>query len=191
YCARAGSDGLIPRGALRRLTSAKRPDDVAADLVTAGLWERAEDGAYRVHDFLDYNPSAAAVAAKRDARVAAGRTGGIRSGQRRSKTEANGEANASGVASTKSNPVPIPDPEIPPKPPQGGSVSQEAPAGPSPGAPVPLALAPPEPKRRRKPPKAPEVPLPDGWGPKPGHYRTGDERGLDRAAVDREAQRFV
>src|SRR6185312_12876184 len=77
YCARTGSDGLIPKGALRRLTAAKKPDDVAAGLVAAGLWARAEDGAYRVHDFLDYNPSAAAVQAKREARAAAGKAGGI------------------------------------------------------------------------------------------------------------------
>lgn len=122
YCARAGSDGLIPKGSLRRLTPARKPDDVASRLVDAGLWEHADLGAFRVHDFLDYNPAAASVQAKRAARAAAGRAGGIRSGQVRSKDEATGEAIASGIASTKSNPVPSPpDPgSDPPNPPAGG-----------------------------------------------------------------------
>ncbi len=102
YCARYATDGRIPGAAIVRLT-AKKPIAVAARLVAAGLWE--VDGLdYVMHDFLDYNPSAAETRAKRESRAIAGRAGGIRSGQARSKPE----AIASPVASPMLNPLPVP-----------------------------------------------------------------------------------
>src|ERR1035437_4243353 len=47
-----------------------------------GLVE-AIDGGYQIHDFLDYNPSAAEVLALREARSTAGRNGGSRSADAR------------------------------------------------------------------------------------------------------------
>ncbi len=131
YCARHSTDGKIPLAAVPRMTAAKKWAAVAAKLQAAGLWESTPEG-YVVHDFLDYNPSASQVAAKREARAAAGKLGGSKSGEsRRSKSE----AIASGVASPMSNPVPSPpdprDPD-PPKPPEGGGDGSAAETKPDP-----------------------------------------------------------
>lgn len=63
YCARHLTDGLIPLGQAERMDySGERIER----LVSAGLWEKTEDG-YLVHDYLDYNPSRAEVLASREA----------------------------------------------------------------------------------------------------------------------------
>lgn len=65
WSSRHSTDGLVPdavvptlrswsRGAL--LKRNVRALDVAEQLVAVGLWERV-DGGYRIHDYLDYNPS--------------------------------------------------------------------------------------------------------------------------------------
>jgi hypothetical protein len=67
YCSRHLTDGFLPSGALSRLATFPRrvqASDLAAALVRVGLWEQAEDG-YRVHDYLDYNPSREQVERKR------------------------------------------------------------------------------------------------------------------------------
>lgn len=65
YCREHLTDGLIADKMLPTLVpgmaSTKR---AVAALVEAGLWHRAERG-YVVHDFLDWNPSRAAVEAQR------------------------------------------------------------------------------------------------------------------------------
>lgn len=63
WCLRNLTDGYIPNGQVNRLVD---PDAlaalgtdaraVAATLVACGLFEQA-DGGYRIHDFLDYQPS--------------------------------------------------------------------------------------------------------------------------------------
>ena len=102
YCARNDTDGVLPltkvdgllnmRGVYvdvgnpaavpvpgRNGTSGAidQPDpyDVAEHLVDVGLWEHREDGDYDVHDFLDYHPSKAQVAERREAKQRAGRAG--------------------------------------------------------------------------------------------------------------------
>lgn len=96
------------------------------------------DGAdYAIHDYLEWNPPADEIEVKRAKRAAAGRRGGIRSGEaRRSKNEANSEANASAKpkqmlkqtrskSEAKTNPVPVPsasyEAEIPPTPQKTGT----------------------------------------------------------------------
>lgn len=93
YCNRNLTDGFIPWGVARRLgslevvepdgkvwtlgrTSGMTGDDVTADwiislLIDAGLWEEVPNGqgridGYRVHDFLDFNPSRQDVEEKRE-----------------------------------------------------------------------------------------------------------------------------
>lgn len=126
------SDGFLSDSEVKLIGS---PKEVAA-LLRVGFLEVAEHG-YLLHDFLDYNPSADAVLAKQDVRRQAGRRGGEKSGEsRRSKPEsppapigeANREAIASPVASTESNPRPVPArpvPEDPPNPPGGGASPAE------------------------------------------------------------------
>ena len=71
YCREHLTDGFIADKMLSTLVpgapSWKRP---AAALVAAGLWHREERG-YRVHDFLEWNPSRAEVEAQRAAEAVA------------------------------------------------------------------------------------------------------------------------
>ena len=131
YCNRRRTDGLVPPGALRLLSRAKKPALVAAELVQAKLWEE-EEGGYRFHDFADYQPTTteceAASESRRGARQEAGRLGGLRSGEvrRAQQNEANAKQDASEAtkqtrskreANAKQNeapiPIPIPDPRDP------------------------------------------------------------------------------
>ena len=66
YCGRYLTDGLIPLGQLRKLADVDNAIELAARLVEVGLWEETEGG-FLVHDYLDYNPSAAKVKAERAA----------------------------------------------------------------------------------------------------------------------------
>lgn len=125
YCCRHASDGLVdyfyvsekvPNGNKRkRLTNA---------LVDAGLWDTDEKG-WRIHDFLDFNPSRAEIEEKRrqDAeRKAHGRD--TQSAKRPRGVRAESAGNPNGVRDVSSGPVPThPDPQRnnPPNPPTGGS----------------------------------------------------------------------
>lgn len=60
-------DGFIPERQVARLVNFEdlaKAEDLAGELVTAGLWERVAGG-YRIHDYHDYQPSAEAVRAER------------------------------------------------------------------------------------------------------------------------------
>ncbi|MGD0121687.1 MAG: hypothetical protein ABSC46_03895 [Candidatus Limnocylindrales bacterium] len=87
------TDGFVPAGQVVRLGGTL---ELAAALVEAGLWDRVEGG-YRIHDFLDYNPSRAGVEELRAAKSEAGHLGGLASGAARRKT---GEADAKQESST-------------------------------------------------------------------------------------------
>lgn len=108
------TDGFIPR---EQVEDWDPKLQLAERLVAAGLWHPAEhDGevGYRYHDWPDYQPTADEIAERRAKRAAAGRLGGIRSGEsRRSKAEANASASATPPAEasvkqkrTPSRPVP-------------------------------------------------------------------------------------
>lgn len=82
YCNRYLTDGFIPRGVVPGLLNLEGiavhtwdgelfggGEDatwqlVVADLIEAGLWEEVEGG-YRIHDYLDYQPSRQQVLAER------------------------------------------------------------------------------------------------------------------------------
>jgi hypothetical protein len=116
YSSAHGLDGKIPDSVARMIASRKELEAAMG----ANLLHRIDDG-YEVHDFLEYNPSAAEVAERRSKRQNAGRNGGKKSGDsRRSKSEANAssfastsdEAEENRDASTKTNPGPArPGPE--------------------------------------------------------------------------------
>lgn len=133
------TEGRIPRATA--LTIARQR--VWERLIEAGLMESLGDNGWQIHDYLDWNPSAAEVDGRRDrvskARSEAGRIGGLRSGETRRKSDApssNGEAKteASGEAKPEANhsskpqqneapspsPSPSPKKEDPPIGPQGG-----------------------------------------------------------------------
>jgi hypothetical protein len=143
YCNRQPArDGFIPAEVVRVLYPMPQPMKVAKRLVEVGLWE-AEEGGFRVHDYHVYQPSADSTEGLREKRAEAGRRGGQRSGEvRRSKAEANSEAdgkqNASGLprsneAKTKPVPVPVPEEDLNPIP-VSGSVADAPDPGPSPNA---------------------------------------------------------
>ncbi len=63
YAGRYLTDGLIGKQVIPKLG---RRAGVAA-LLAAGLWETAEGGAYRIHDFLQYQPSRREALERREA----------------------------------------------------------------------------------------------------------------------------
>src|SRR3989442_2286352 len=104
------TDGLIAPAVLRLLCRGfeQHTQRIAQALVSARLWEKCKGG-YRIHDFEDYQPSRAEVAARREIRQLAGRQGGLRSAAvRRSKSEANAQALASQANEANANPGPYP-----------------------------------------------------------------------------------
>lgn len=70
YASRYLTDGFIPHAIVAKLVvwdfeGAPSNYDLAERLVAAGLWELVEGG-YRIHDYLDYNPSREQVFAERE-----------------------------------------------------------------------------------------------------------------------------
>jgi hypothetical protein len=135
-CSRFATDGFVEHEFLLNAcvnvfpsrTRQKRVGAALASLLKHGRWHAPDHdcarcpqppaGSYVVHDYLEYQPSAAEAQARRDARVEAGRRGGLASGEkRRQEPEANAQAFASARASdeakqkrTPSRPVPSPLP---------------------------------------------------------------------------------
>lgn len=67
WCAEELTDGVMPASVPATLTAAPRGKALAKavnELVSAGLWDINPDGGWRVHDYLEYNPSAESVRAK-------------------------------------------------------------------------------------------------------------------------------
>lgn len=81
YCCQHGTNGHVSDSATRFITTKRRPLDA---LMEVGWIERNGSG-FVIPKFLDYNPSAEEVEAKREARSKAGQKGGLASGKVRSK----------------------------------------------------------------------------------------------------------
>jgi hypothetical protein len=97
------TDGFVPATILARWG---RPRD-ASRLVEVGLWHADEqDGekGWRFHEWAERQPTRAQKLAEREAKVEAGRIGGLRSG--RSRREANTKQSASGLVEPPSRPDP-------------------------------------------------------------------------------------
>jgi len=138
YCNKHLTDGFIPWSAARSLvpweflgprdekdrpiyrvcvTSGHSGDDVTSDFVIgvltdAAMWEKVEGG-YRIHDFLDYNPSKAEVLAARESKKEAGRLGGKRSAEAKhsiKQTASTAPSTPEAEAPAKLKPVPVPVP---------------------------------------------------------------------------------
>jgi hypothetical protein len=64
YCARQMSDGLIPAEEVKRLV--RKPRQTSIDeLLDRGLWVSILDGAYAIHDYLDWNDSRETILKRR------------------------------------------------------------------------------------------------------------------------------
>ena len=133
------TDGFIPDEQVPRLGGNA---DIAAKLITAGLWARF-DGGYQIHDFLEYNPSAEEV--KEQRATNAERQARWRGGQSKSNGVSNGGSNGDEDASTNSAPVPVPVPVPVPAPEKDSAAiaatPPEPPAKPPPKEPKPLTPA--------------------------------------------------
>jgi len=85
WCSQQLTDGYLAEHMVEELAGTRKQADL---LVKVNLWEPAEGG-YQIHDYLDYNPSADEVRAdqarKHEAKVKAGRAGGVASGAARRK----------------------------------------------------------------------------------------------------------
>lgn len=113
------TDGFIPDAAL---PTVRGDEALASELVRVRLWDRVEGG-FQFHEWnrdsdgTERNPTSEEVKRKRSVRAAAGRKGGIASGnsRRSSKPGSDGEANAEANASTfVADPLnPRPDPTRP------------------------------------------------------------------------------
>jgi hypothetical protein len=135
WCNRNLSDGFIPRKAAMRLldfedaaeavahadrngvTNAPSNTDVtpavarfvAERLVKAGLWDEVEGG-YRVHDYLDYQKSAAQITAERDKNAARQKAFRDRRREAEEGSERNVSRNSVTNAPVTSAPNPNPNP---------------------------------------------------------------------------------
>lgn len=133
YCRRELTDGFIPEAAAVRRCRGKRPPAAqfaelcgppAGAPTKAPLWSRVLGG-FQVHDYLDWNPSAEEVEAKRKEKRAAASLGGKRSGESR-RTKAEAESKHSASLSVGSQFVPSSSNASPAGEPSGsGSVSDQ------------------------------------------------------------------
>lgn len=127
------TDGRVTREIALTITRPK----VLEDLVKVRLLDRVEDG-FRVHDFLDWNPPAAEVKAKREAERKRKESARKALQERRNPTNASVNRPAGhhaevltesgGCPDTPSRPTPVPSYSDPPNPPE----SDEAPESNSP-----------------------------------------------------------
>jgi hypothetical protein len=111
YCARMLTDGAIPEVIAQRLGTKK----ACKDLVKSGLWKSENDGGFRIHDYLDFQPSREDVEDRRNKRSQAGKRG-AQSRWGRRETMANPMASAipsamaNGWQTEWQNDAPDPDP---------------------------------------------------------------------------------
>jgi hypothetical protein len=112
WCAQTLTDGFVPEHMVPALADGDA--GLAGRLVEAGLWRRVKGG-FAFHEWSDRQPTRQSIEDRRTVRAAAGRNGGVRSGQVRrskgSKREASasggGEANAKQVLQDCLNPRPV------------------------------------------------------------------------------------
>jgi hypothetical protein len=72
------TDGFLPTEVVRNFRQVRKPLSVADALVKAGLWDKNGSDGFQIHDFDQFNPSAADMKKKRRAdrdRKAAERAG--------------------------------------------------------------------------------------------------------------------
>jgi hypothetical protein len=139
YCAGNETDGLVDLEFVEeRVPQARERDPMVAALVDIGLWVASEDGlSWRIHDYLEFNPSHESLVAKRAADVERKRRGrdtqaeirdssarnpnGRTSDSKRSPVRilAESEGKASGIRAVSSGPDPT-RPLNPPVVPPGG-----------------------------------------------------------------------
>lgn len=102
YCARHLTDGFVPAAFLQ----GQAPVRLSRRMVEVGLFIPC-DGGYRLHDWLDYNPSRETVMEERRKKQAAGRAGGQASAQARASAGASQVLQEVPNPRTRTRPVPV------------------------------------------------------------------------------------
>lgn len=150
YCNRYLTDGFIPKAMAPRLVYFEGfadPHDVIHRLIEVGIWIEVEGG-YRIHDYLEYQPSKADIEATREQRRKAGAKGGRAKGSAEQGTKRgakqDAKQNASNVLSkeeAKLCPVPVPGP-VPKPNTQEGIQTDTSTASKAAGEPPPAPVSP-------------------------------------------------
>lgn len=124
WCGDRLTDGMLPKGQPARLAG-RNVDDLIAELVRVGLWERTETG-YQIHDYLDYNPSREEVNTISAVRSEAGKRGAESRWQcldGKNHGNSHGKSHSKSLANTMAKrcpePEPVPDPVPIPEPVRG------------------------------------------------------------------------
>lgn len=138
FAAGQPTDGKLSRRAIKRLMP-EHGLELAEVLVEHGLWDEIDDG-WAIHDYLDYNPSAADIEKRRKERSEAGRRGAQRrwhedttDGKSHSTSHSSSNGSSNGTAHGNAD-APVPTrPNTPPLAPPGGNsgVSDIAPSKPA------------------------------------------------------------
>lgn len=84
------TDGFLPTAIVRRFPHCARPLKVALALTEAHLWD-AVDGGYKIHDFHDFNFTAAAVNERREEDRKRKRVNGMAAGRASGRSRATGK----------------------------------------------------------------------------------------------------
>jgi hypothetical protein len=174
-------DGFVPAAVARGLLRVEEED--LARLVEVRFLDLAEGG-YRVHDFLDYNPSRAEILAERESKRAAGQKGAAkRWADGKPIAPAMGGAMAPAIALPSPLECPRPDPDPVPTrpdpklPPAGGGRAREGSAA-SPAA--SLALTGETPGKAKASKNGTR--LPEGWRPNDAVLARFSAEGIDALA---------
>lgn len=104
WAACEGTDGHIPANIPATLTRAPQGRalrKVIGELVDAGLWEQNQDGSWEIHDFLEYNPSAAVLRERAEQVAEAARKAGRASAAKRAGQRASNVALGNGTTETQ------------------------------------------------------------------------------------------
>lgn len=81
YCSRHLTDGAVSLAAVRSLVGGRAPR-LSAELVAARMWTTVDDG-FRIHDYLDYQPSREEIRKRRTADRERKKADGIQSASSR------------------------------------------------------------------------------------------------------------
>ena len=103
YCARELTDGFVPLNKAKAIAGTAR----ALKELVPGLWEPVAGG-YRIHDYLDYNPTRAQVLATKQTRSEAGSKGAANRWQGAKQTDGTGDGKPDAPLPVTPS---IPDPE--------------------------------------------------------------------------------
>ena len=102
YCSKHLTDGFVPARLVKLVGGGRE----ARDLVSAGLLEKV-DGGYRMHDYLEWNPSRDEVVERRAERSASGKAGAKARWERESHGNSHSESHSISHGNNNA-PVPVP-----------------------------------------------------------------------------------